>query len=317
MAQTDSCHNDCTDPYCGDGFIWQGVEDCEDGNMINTDACTSACLDAACGDGFLWQGMETCDDGNQNNGDLCPGSCEPAFCGDGFTQMGVEECDDGNQVEDDACTTNCESNYIPLGTILLGGSSYSNINTALNTVGEPFMVMQTQWLPPNSANVLIMANDGGNANGPDYTAHLDSGKHVLIFGGSGLDAYRTYWTSYFSIAVGFNWHQSNDCMQDWNKTMPHPLTATVPDTYEFPNVSASYHMMHFNAAGQPGNTTILGQTCHQGPNNITLLTRKYANNGTLTYMAFDLGPYGSGNIQGQFLVPFLQSYFNWLQSGAP
>jgi hypothetical protein len=106
-------------------------------------------------------------------------------------------------------------------------------------------------------------------------------------------------------------------VQDWNKSMAHPLTELLPATYEFPDVSASYHMMHFNAAGQPGNTTVFGNTCHQGPNNIMLISRKYTNNGTLTYMAFDLGPYGGGNIQGQFLVPFLQGYFNWLQSGAP
>src|SRR5688572_20340917 len=125
--------------------------------MIGTDACTNACLDAACGDGFLWEDMEVCDDGNFNNGDACPGSCAPAFCGDGFTLMNVEECDDGNDVEDDACTTTCESNYIPLGTVMLGGTGINNIQTALNTIGEPYMVGNGQWLQPNAADVLIMS----------------------------------------------------------------------------------------------------------------------------------------------------------------
>ena len=106
-------------------------------------------------------------------------------------------------------------------------------------------------------------------------------------------------------------------MQDWNKIGAHPITAMLPDTYEFSNPSASYHMMHFNAAGQPGNTTVLGNTCHQAPNNIVALTRKYNNGGTITYLAFDLGTFGEGNAQGQFVVPFLQGYINWLKTGAP
>jgi cysteine-rich repeat protein len=107
MLNTDACKNDCTDPYCGDGILWQGNEGCDDANMINSDACTNGCDAAACGDGILWIGQETCDDGNQNNGDACPLSCEPAVCGDGFLRTGVEACDDGNQNNADFCSNSC------------------------------------------------------------------------------------------------------------------------------------------------------------------------------------------------------------------
>jgi cysteine-rich repeat protein len=318
MIDTDECKNDCTNAICGDGVIQDEVEQCEDLNMVDTDACTNACLDAICGDGILWANMETCDDGNFDDDDACPGSCAPAFCGDGFTQMGAEECDDGNNVDDDACTNTCTSNLVALGTIMLGGSRITNVQTALDTIGEPYSTSNSMFLTPNAADVLIMSNDGGTDNGPDYTAHLNSGKHVLVIGGTQWDPYYNYWATYFSLAPGGpSWHQSQDCMQDWNKNGNHLLTAMLPDTYEFPDQQASYHMMHFNEAGQPGNTTLIGKTCHQSPNNYVLITRKYNNSGTLTYLTFDLGSFASGNMQAQFVVPFLQGYFTWLQSGAP
>jgi cysteine-rich repeat protein len=147
MSEIDSCHTDCTTPYCGDGVIWQGVEDCEDGNLINTDACTNVCLDAACGDGFLWQGMETCDDGNQNNGDQCPLSCEPAFCGDGFKLQGVEECDDGDDDDDDGCDTLCIASADPQCFLAYNEFTGANRNK-LQVGGGPFCDQQigNGWL---------------------------------------------------------------------------------------------------------------------------------------------------------------------------
>ncbi|MCB9704138.1 MAG: DUF4215 domain-containing protein [Myxococcales bacterium] len=316
-VETDECLSTCAAASCGDSFIQEGVEECDDGNMDATDECTSECKPAACGDGFVQAGVEECDDGNDLETDECLTTCAAATCGDGFVQEGVEECDDGNDVDDDECSNACMKNLIPLGTIVLGGSSFANITTALDTIGEPYTVNNTQWLPPDSADILIMSNDGGNANGPDYNAHLNAGKHVLVFGGSSLAEYRTYWTGYFSIAAGNSWHQSNDCMMDWNKDGMHAITALLPDTYEFSQQSASYHMMHFNDAGQPANTTLLGRTCHQAPNNHVAIVRKYNNGGTLTYMLLDLGPYANGIMQGDFVVPFIQGYFDWLQQGAP
>jgi cysteine-rich repeat protein len=169
MLENDACHTDCSDPSCGDGIIWQGVEDCEDGNQVNTDACTNTCQAAECGDGVLWQGMETCDDGNFSNADACPGSCEPAFCGDGFTQVGPEQCDDGNNVDDDFCGNDCIWNQCqpsgaraPFNTLNLNtasgcwngnpcafdayafqadhGQNFQNINEAISCTGAPTCV---------------------------------------------------------------------------------------------------------------------------------------------------------------------------------
>ena len=49
-------------PYCGNG-IHEASETCDDGNDIDTDACIS-CRSAVCGDGFVHDGVEACDDAN-------------------------------------------------------------------------------------------------------------------------------------------------------------------------------------------------------------------------------------------------------------
>jgi hypothetical protein len=150
--------------------------------------------------------------------------------------------------------------------------------------------------------------------GPDYTAHLDSGKHVLMIGGSGDPAFQDYISGYLGVGVFQSWHTAEDCMTDWNTGAAHPMTTLLPAQYEFPEQSASYHMVHFADAGQPNGVTLLGRTCHSPPDNHVLATRAYNNGGTFTYMALDLGPYADGIMQDQFVVPFLQGYFNWLQT---
>ncbi len=96
---------------CGDGFVWAGVETCDDGNTVNTDACPNTCQSARCGDGFLWAGVETCDDGNTDDTDGCPTTCLDATCGDGFVRKGVEQCDEGSGNSDTGpCSPQCISN---------------------------------------------------------------------------------------------------------------------------------------------------------------------------------------------------------------
>ena len=86
--------------------------------------CT--CLLARCGDGFIQNGVETCDDGNQSNRNDCPddntdgGTCQTAFCGDGFVRFGREDCDkgqDNSDTEPNACRTNCVEAYCRDGMI--------------------------------------------------------------------------------------------------------------------------------------------------------------------------------------------------------
>ena len=56
--------------------MFSGVEECDDGeNGLETDACLSGCIAARCGDGIVQEGVEQCDDGNVINGDACESDC--------------------------------------------------------------------------------------------------------------------------------------------------------------------------------------------------------------------------------------------------
>jgi cysteine-rich repeat protein len=108
QVQTDTCINTCKTAACGDGFVQpSNAEQCDDANMSNTDACVGACKTAVCGDGFVRAGVEQCDDANMSNNDACVQGCLTAKCGDGFVRAGVEQCDDGNQNNADGCSNNC------------------------------------------------------------------------------------------------------------------------------------------------------------------------------------------------------------------
>jgi cysteine-rich repeat protein len=43
MVQTDACLNNCQAAKCGDGQVQAGVEQCDDGNMVDNDACSNTC----------------------------------------------------------------------------------------------------------------------------------------------------------------------------------------------------------------------------------------------------------------------------------
>ena len=103
----DGCDDRCL-LECGNGVIGQN-EQCDDGNRVDTDACTSTCQIAACGDGYVWFGNEECDQGQANSNDpdaVCRTDCTLQRCGDGITDSG-EECDDGNTSNNDVCTNAC------------------------------------------------------------------------------------------------------------------------------------------------------------------------------------------------------------------
>ncbi len=107
-AAADACRTDCSLPRCGDG-VTDSAETCDDGNVSDTDSCLNTCAAAACGDGLLWVGVEECDDGAGNDDaspDACRSSCVLASCGDGVVDGG-EVCDDGNTQGGDACPADC------------------------------------------------------------------------------------------------------------------------------------------------------------------------------------------------------------------
>ncbi|MFZ6186174.1 DUF4215 domain-containing protein, partial [Nannocystis pusilla] len=100
-----TCNADCELSQCGDGHVGPG-ETCDDANDDDTDDCAD-CQMAACGDGHVWASEELCDDGNDVDTDDCTNACQPATCGDSIVHQDDEECDDGNQVDTDACNNDC------------------------------------------------------------------------------------------------------------------------------------------------------------------------------------------------------------------
>ena len=77
----DGCEANCTvtPAVCGNGVEEDG-EGCDDGNDVEEDGCPSGAegqckAEAVCGDGVVWAGMEECDDGNMEDLDACNDMC--------------------------------------------------------------------------------------------------------------------------------------------------------------------------------------------------------------------------------------------------
>ncbi|MGB5375694.1 MAG: leucine-rich repeat domain-containing protein [Polyangiales bacterium] len=89
---------------CGDGFVNDPSEVCDDGNLSTGDGCNAACL--------LEVG-EPCTGDTDCATNLCnmaamPAVCAPPVgCGNGLLEAG-EACDDGNNMNGDGCTAACE-----------------------------------------------------------------------------------------------------------------------------------------------------------------------------------------------------------------
>ena len=103
----------CT-PQCGDGIV-NGNEVCDDGvNDGRYGGCKPGCdgLGPYCGDGPVEPGIEECDDGRNLSTYGQPG-CGPGCkavprCGDGrVDSLYGEACDDGNTVSNDGCSATC------------------------------------------------------------------------------------------------------------------------------------------------------------------------------------------------------------------
>jgi cysteine-rich repeat protein len=89
---------------CGDGFVNDPSEVCDDGNLSTGDGCNAACL--------LEVGEPCASDAdcasNRCNTVAAPPVCAPPVgCGNGLLEAG-EGCDDGNNMNGDGCTTACE-----------------------------------------------------------------------------------------------------------------------------------------------------------------------------------------------------------------
>ena len=68
----------CQEARCGDSFLWEEVEECDDGNTMSGDGCSASCRleeqEPVCGNGRVEAG-EACDDGNRDDGDGCDSMC--------------------------------------------------------------------------------------------------------------------------------------------------------------------------------------------------------------------------------------------------
>ena len=143
-VDTDGCTSSCQNATCGDGLVWFGNEECDQG-QANSEApdavCRTDCTLQRCGDSVVDAGEE-CDDGNQTNTDSCTNACANATCGDGFVQ-GSEECDEGqaNGIGDSSCSALCKNVFARLQnrevyTIPINGlASSANIDSVCTSAG--------------------------------------------------------------------------------------------------------------------------------------------------------------------------------------
>jgi len=84
---------------CGDGIVG-GLEQCDDGNMVNGDGCSDTCVVE-----LGWKCKGKVNEAHAIALKMAMTECKSS-CGDGF-KVGTEECDDGNQIYGDGCDSNC------------------------------------------------------------------------------------------------------------------------------------------------------------------------------------------------------------------
>jgi hypothetical protein len=201
-------------------------------------------------------------------------------------------------------------------TVIVGGNAHRYLDPSLDTLEIEYTTSNDEWIQPGAADIIIMGRDGGVATPVDYNAFLEQGGHVLMVGGSNSANLYTWVANYFTISSQRGWHQSNNCTDDWNAVGDaHPLTSFLPESYEFATQSVSYHMIHFSEVQEPEGVALLGRTCHDAPDNYILAVREYGGGGTFVYAAFDFGNYTGNNVQDEWVTPFFQGYFNFIEGG--
>jgi cysteine-rich repeat protein len=134
------CTTSCRIASCGDGLVYEGFEECDDGNPSNTDACVGDCKSAVCGDGYVQDGVEMCDDGDDDDADGCTVMCTPGVCGDGIIQQG-EQCDDMNDIISDECPACqlafCGDGYIQVGIEICDDGNLATNDGCINPLCVP------------------------------------------------------------------------------------------------------------------------------------------------------------------------------------
>ncbi|MCA9659609.1 MAG: DUF4215 domain-containing protein, partial [Myxococcales bacterium] len=161
---------------------------------VDTDECVQNCLLAVCGDGFVQEGVEECDDGNDVDDDECSNACTlpvaKALCADIATTMNVW----GQQASgvDLRAWTNSTLHYIGCpGDGCDPNTFYCNddANMELLEFGTNANSAMRAVVDPNDANGDTMPNSyNGCCNGPLGLCNSpDANNNGVVINGGGTN----------------------------------------------------------------------------------------------------------------------------------
>jgi cysteine-rich repeat protein len=145
---------ECDDGVDDDTYYIENPDD-DDGNCVIDDSePTRSCLDNICGDGYLFGGIEECDDGNFMNGDGCDSNCSlevPIFEARVFVRAGTNNGSIGGvAAADSLCQSSADSQS-------LGGTWKAWISS--NTEGPSSTFATNNNGPYKLLNGTIVANN--------------------------------------------------------------------------------------------------------------------------------------------------------------
>lgn len=248
---------------CGDGTVDEN-EECDDGNDDSSDACTNMCTSNVCGDGYLYVGEEQCDEGDEN-GEGCDANYESSctacsdtcryvaasgeFCGDG-TINGDEFCDaydlpyywyDENYelegyLDGDGVVGTCDPAYVNMTYVEVYGESYEFTNSDGGIDSSN----------PECLNVGVC--NGGTDNGEACTTDAACGSASCVFptcnercSASCPFTYEGETTLITSNAVGARASSSVELYgysADTTSDLPNAATITVPACSALSSITA-------------------------------------------------------------------------------
>jgi cysteine-rich repeat protein len=173
---------------CGNGVV-DGDEECDDGNDVATDSCTTECTLNVCGDGYLYSGSEECDEGG-GNGDGCVSAygstCTACSTSCHYTVSSGDFCGDGDVNGDEYC----DGSDVPY--LWYNGYDSANIDLSWTTDGTCDTVGETRTDAVTGVTYTCRAVgmcNGGDYNG-DYctqSAGIASGDDTTSCGYSGSE----------------------------------------------------------------------------------------------------------------------------------
>ena len=236
-SNSGSCLVNCRKAVCGDGFLWEGVEECDDGPM-NSDtapnACRTDCRLPRCGDGVVDSGEE-CDDGPMNSNttpNACRTDCRLPRCGDGIVDSG-EECDDGNNISGDGCSSDCRIENLPILHWLSSGSTWWNQET-----------VYFAWNQHAPTTPIVAAANVQERN--EIYVFTRSTYHVLQVPSRNWIAHGTLSSSFSGLPTA-TFHAAYGV--SWPSTASTDITFFNGSQYYLYKVSTSFGTISFNTSG--------------------------------------------------------------------